>query len=469
MQEYSLSNIIDKSVRDIRSCSWVQDEFQGAEFGDRRLFLRFLVVAEHLARQPQAPVNQASQGWSKTKAAYRFFDNDRVQAGIILHPHITQTRKRIRNQTAPVFLIQDTTFLNYSHMSCVDDLGPIGQLAKNCMGLVMHTSLAVSIHGLPLGIVDQRIWARDKDQHGKTAQRKHRALADKESYRWIQALRRYHTLLPRSPMMVTICDREGDIYDLFLEAERLQAKFLIRAKYNRSLGHERLWRFMQQQTVATTYTVTVPEGEQNPRREAFLEVRYAPIPLRYPSDRPRAKKLPDIPAYAVYIQELHAPPSVEPLEWMLVTNVAVASPKHALERIAWYMLRWHIEIFHRILKSGCKVEYARFEKNHRRIAYLTLKSVIAWKLLLLTHFHRISPTQPALTLMSPIECTALYAAIHDKFPKEISFTARQAIRWLGQLGGFLARKSDKEPGPTAVWRGWQRLQDFTKMLHIASP
>jgi len=469
MQDHSSEEIMNRSTRDMCACSWVQDEFREADFVDRRLFLRFLIVAEHLARLPEAPINQASEGWSKTKAAYRFFDNEKVKAENILNPHKERTKRRMGVQTEPVLVIQDTTFLNFSHMTCSEDLGPIGKLHSKCMGLVMHTSLAISARGLPLGIIDQVIWARDKETHGKAVNRKQRDLEEKESYRWIQALRRYHTILPPSQTLVTICDREGDIYDLFYEAELLKTKFLIRAKHDRSLGNEKLWGFMQQQAIVANYTVEIGAHDQYPSRKAQVEVRFAPVPIRYPLDRPRAERLSDMEAFAVYVSEPNPPFSAEPVDWMLITNVPVNSTDDALERVNWYKLRWQIEIFHRVLKSGCKVEYARFVKNHRRVPYLTLKSIIAWQLLLLTHYHRISPDQSALALMSKIELSALYAAIHDKFPCDLSFTARQAIRWLGQLGGFLARKWDKEPGPTALWRGWQRLQDFTRILIVANP
>lgn len=467
--QVSIDQVINKSIGDIRSCSWVQDEFREADFGDRRLFLRFLVVAEHLARLPEALIPQASEGWPKTKAAYRFFDNKNAKPETILTPHIRKTVARIENQDEPILVIQDTTFLNYSHMSSAEDLGPIGRATSCCMGLVMHTSLAVSCRALPLGIVDQIIWARDKEEHGKAAQRKHRNIEEKESFRWIEAQRRYQARLSKRQMVVTVCDREGDIYDLFYESQQIDGKFLVRAKHNRSLGNDKLWHFMQQQVVADTYAIEVPEKENYPSREAQVEIRFAPVPLKFPSDRPRANRIPDIQAWAIYVCEINPPTNCEPVEWMLLTNVPVLCAADALERVAWYKIRWLIEIFHRILKSGCRVEHARLEKNHRRIPYLTLKSIVAWQLLLLTHFHRILPTQPALALLSSIECTALYSAIYNKLPYQISFNARQATRWLGQLGGFLARRSDKEPGPTHIWRGWQRLHDFTRMIKILRP
>jgi hypothetical protein len=415
-------------------------------------------------------VNQASEGWSKTKAAYRFFDNDRVKARNILDPHRQRTKFRVQAQTEPILVVQDTTFINYSHMACSEDLGPIGKLHNSSMGLVMHTSFAFSTRALPLGIVDQVIWARKKEEHGKAAQRKVRLLEQKESYRWIQALRSYHRLLVRAPMVVTVCDREADIYDIFQEAKLLNTKYLIRAKSDRNVdNNQKLWDFMQQQSVVEQHTIHVPEHENQPQRKAEVEVRFSAVPLKYPADRPRSKRQPDIEAFAVYVREINPPPTAQPVDWMLLTNVAVASPEDAIKRIEWYKIRWSIEIFHRILKSGCHVEHARFEKNHRRIAYLTLKSIIAWKLLLLTHFHRIAPDDPATNLMSSIECAALYAAIHNSLPTQpIEFTARQGIRWLGQLGGFLGRKWDKNPGPTSLWRGWQRLQDYTTMFQITS-
>lgn len=457
-----------KEIKQFRQCEWVREEFNSAQFGDWRLFLRLLVVAEHLAKHPEAPINQASEIWTKTKAAYRFFDNKKVLPEFILRPHIKRTIERIGQQAEEVLIIQDSTFLNYSKMKSSQDLGPIGKLHSSCMGLVMHSSLATTEFGLPLGILQHKIWARDPEEHGKTKDRAKKPIEDKESFRWLEALQQYTSCLPRKCKAVTVCDREADIYDFFSEAEKLGAQYLVRAKYNRCIPEcPKLWEFMEERLVAATEKILVPRQSDRPERTATVEIRYAPVAFACPVDRPRGNKLPTVSLYAVYVNELNPPSHVdEPLSWMLLTNVPTNSLPEAQKRIQWYKQRWQIETLHRILKSGCKVERARLEKNHRRIPYLTISSIIAWKLLLLTYFNRISPEAPASTLLSQAECEVLYSVTHNSPLKKHQFNAKKATTWIAQLGGYMARRSDPTPGPTHIWRGWQRLQDFTHMYSL---
>jgi hypothetical protein len=457
-----------KEIKQFQQCEWVREEFHSAQFGDKRLFLRLLVVAEHLAKHPEAPINQANEIWKKTKAAYRFFDNEKVLPEFILGPHLRRTIERVSQQTEEVLIIQDTTFLNYSNMKSSGDLGPIGKLHSSCMGLVMHTSLATTEYGLPLGLLQQKIWARDPKEHGKAMRRSKKLIEDKESFRWIEALQNYTPRLPKKCKVVTVCDREADIYDFFSEAEKLGARYLVRAKYNRCIPEcPKLWEFMEGKEAAATEEILVPRQPGRPERTATVEIRYAPVTFACPVDRPRANKLPTVSLYAVYVNELDPPPDIdEPLSWMLLTNVSTNSLSEAQGRIQWYKQRWQIEILHRILKSGCKVEHARLEKNHRRIPYLTLSSIISWKLLLLTYFNRISPEASATALLSQSECNVLYSITHNSPIRQHEFNAKKATKWIAQLGGYMARRSDPLPGPTHIWRGWQRLQDFTLMYSL---
>jgi len=154
---------------------------------------------------------------------------------------------------------------------------------------------------------------------------------------------------------------------------------------------------------------------------------------------------------------------------MLLSNQKINSKKQALEAIGWYQQRWKIEILHRIMKSGCSIELTRLETNARRFPFLALKSIVAWRLMLITHYIKISPSAPATSILTQTECDALFSIRHNRIAKNQNFIAKKAISWLAELGGYLSRKSDPLPGPTHVWRGWQRLQDYSKMFSLAAP
>ena len=465
MQDESLDTTIKKCFCALPKCQWIRDEFDHDIFGDLRIFKRFLVVAKHLSNQPAAYINQAHGEWNKTKAAYRFFDNERVEGCKIMKAHRDKTIKRMAQQTEVVLIIQDTSFLNFSHMKQSNDLGPIGELKSSSMGLVMHSSLAVSFSGLPLGFADHSLWARKIEDYGKSKYCDDLPIEQKESFKWIKALRNYVHLIPSNCKAITVGDRESDIYDFLVESNKLGAYFLVRAKNDRVVGDSNLWAFMEQQAVAGSYCVEVPESNKHPKRTAKLEFRYSKVTMK---PTKRRSNLNDITLWAVYAKEVDCHNSVEPLDWMLLTNSKIETPQEAMQALDWYKKRWQIEVFHKILKSGCAVEMSRLEINQRRFPLIAMKSIIAWKIFQMTFLHRISPEQPATTILSQAECFALYCMMNKQPTNEISkLSARKATRWLAQLGGFLGRASDKEPGPELVWRGWQRLQDFTQAFHVA--
>jgi hypothetical protein len=461
---------------------WSKAEFAGVNFGDKRLNIRFKKTVKRLSEQPLASINHACGDWAAAKAAYRLFDNSRVDSTEILAPHQQRTQNRIRGQSQ-VLVIQDTTFINYTEHFKTKGLGPIGHVNKkkktksDTMGLIMHTALALSTESLPLGILDQEIWAREDEEHRphwrKKACRKRVSIENKESYKWLRALMRTTALIPSGVQAITVCDRESDIYEFIAKAEVLKTHYLIRSSWDRSIQVEHedyyLWDYMASQpAMGTTQIEVEPKRVAKQKvaenRIAKLEIRFARVELRRnPKKKMNYAECPKfIPSYAVWVKEIQTPEGVEPLEWMLLTNVPVDSFADAHERVNWYKLRWHIENFHKVLKSGCNIELCRLESADRLERYITLFSIIAWRLYWMTHISRVSPDETCTRVLADHEWKALYCKIkRTKSPPENPPTVREAIRWIASLGGFLGRKGDGEPGIITTWRGWQRLIDIS--------
>ena len=445
---------------------WSVREFHGLDLGDARLNRRLLAMAEAFGAQPQAPINQASADWQDTKAAYAFFANPHALPAEILLPHQQRTLERMAAHPL-VLAIQDTTFLNYTHHPATSGLGPIGGGQR---GLVMHSTLAFTPQGLPLGLLDQQIWARVEPT--RAAKRtKPRPIADKESHKWLSALRESVSMTPSEVRLVTIADREADIFEFLAEAEELDAEYVIRAAQDRRLKGEvnLLWAHMAKQKVVGTVTVELAARGGKPARTADLLVRVAHLTLQPPlrnADDPGIWLEP-LQVWAIWLHEATPPEGVEPLDWLLLSNVAIESWQDATERIGWYCVRPGIESWHKILKSGCTVEECRLEEAERLKPYLALMGIIAWRLFWLTHINRQTPEASCTTILADHEWKALYTAIHRRADLPATPpTVRQAVRWIAQLGGFLGRKGDGEPGITTIWRGWSRLSDIADMYLI---
>ena len=454
------------------AADWAEEEFGNARLGHERLRKRLLTIGRDFYARPQAQIPQACQSRAKTKAAYRFFQHPETSMDALLEPHIEATRERIRKEKI-VLAIQDTTSLNYSTHPATHDLGPIGASPDGIIGLIVHDTMAFSVEGTPLGLLDVQCWARNGEEFGKKHQRKQRPIEQKESSKWLQSYRHVVQVQQQCPdtTLVSVGDREADIYELFhLALEKPSGpRLLVRAEQDRLLadGQGHLWTIVQQQPRAGIQPLHVPRRHQRAARDADLELRYAEVTLKPPHGKSRYGPL---KLWAVLAQEVNAPAGIEPLEWMLLTTCRVDDFNDAIEKIDWYTKRWCIEIYHRTLKSGCKVEERQLGAAIRIEACLAIDMVVAWRIYHLTKLGREVPDVPCTVFFEDAEWIALTAFLtQNPDPPPQPPALRQAIHMVASLGGFLGRKGDGEPGTKSLWLGLQRLDDITATAKIYNP
>jgi hypothetical protein len=426
-------------------------------------------LARDLGARPQANLPQACQSRAKTKAAYRFLDHPETSMDALLQPHYEATRPRVAAEPL-VLAVQDTTSLNYSTHRATDDLGPISSKPEGAVGLWLHSTLAFNAQGTPLGLLDVQCWARDARQFGKRHRRKELPLEAKESVKWLKSFRQVAEVQRRLPgtRLVSVGDREADIYELFHAActEKNAPGLLIRAERDRlrTEGQEHLWPWVAEQAVAGVQEIRVPRRGRQPARVARLAVRWAPVTLR----PPRLKKaLGELTLWAVLAQEVEEPRGVPPLRWMLLTTCAVDSFASACEKLHWYTLRWGIEVYHRTLKSGCRIEQRQLGAAARLEACLAIDLVVAWRIFHLAKSGRETPDVPCTVYFEEAEWKALVAYVSkNPVPPAQPPTLRQAMRLVASLGGFLGRKGDGEPGTQTLWLGLQYLEPLTAMWKL---
>ena len=450
------------------NATWAEAEFGDAELGDARRTARLVQLARVLGAQPHASLPQAADDPAMLKAAYRFFDNDDIRAEAMLASHVASTQRRM--QTVPIVLaVQDTSVLDWTTHPATTGLGPVATSSSRHQGLLAHTTLAISPDRVPLGILQQQVWARDAAvphlQDHKT-----RPLAEKESQKWLTSLNAViaaRTACPNTHF-VSVGDREADVYDLFLVERPVGVDLLVRAAQNRKTDDPEgyLWAAMATAPVAATVTIQLKTRGAQPARTADLTVRWRAVTLRPPNSRAK-EHLPHVTVWAVWAVERTPPAGAEPVEWLLLTTVPIITTKDALERLAWYALRWGIEVWHKVLKSGCQIEKVQLETAERLIRCLTLYRVSAWRIVYATLLARAVPDAPCTVLLDDAEWQGLFCRIHrvaiapTKPP-----TLHQAVRWIAKLGGFQGRKGDGNPGVTVMWNGFQRLVEVAEMYRI---
>jgi len=447
--------------------NWAVSEFADAELGDVRRTTRLVERAHLLAQHPTAALPEACGDGAMRKAAYRFFDHDAIEPQDVLLSHIEATYGRL-SKVPVVLAVQDTTEVDWTAHHATQGLGPLGHLA--CQGLLVHSTLAFTPERVPLGLVAQQVWARDPADVGKRARRKQLPIAQKESQKWLTSLEAVvnaHAECPQT-RFVSIGDREADVYDLLAAARPAGVERLIRAAWDRGVhAPERsVWATVEAQPVVAQLLLQVPRRDAQPAREATLALRFCRLTLCPPRHR-KAEGLPEVVLWAVQVREVDPPAEVQPIAWLLLTTVAVDRVEDAIERVQWYACRWGIEVWHRILKSGCRIEARQLATDERLERCLTLYSVIAWRVFSAVMLARAAPELPCDVLLALEEWQALYCAIHHcPTPPDCPPTLGEAVRWLAQLGGFVGRRRRDQPGAETLWRGFQHLTDLTRMYRI---
>src|SRR5437016_3736868 len=451
------------AVRKREPEDWAEAEFGSVDLGDQRLNRRLLEIARDFYARPLAQIPQACQTRARTKATYRFFKHPSTNMDDLMVAHRKSTCERIAAKKI-VLCPQEPTSLNYSTHPATENLGPIGPAKDGVIGLIVHDTLAFSVEGTPLGLLDVHCLARDGEEFGKRNRCKQRPIEEKESYKWLRSFQSVAEAQRQCPdtMLVSMGDREADIYELFhLALQDLKGpRLLVRAEYDRLLedGQGHLWSNVAAQPLVGIQEIHVPRRGPIAARIARLEVRFAEVTLKPPQDK---SKYGPLKLWAVLAQEIEAPKDVGPLCWMLLTTCRVCTFEDAIEKLARYTKRWGIEIHHKTLKTGCKIEQRQLGDADTIEACLAVDMVVAWRIYHMTKLGREVPDVPCTVFCEQDEWKALVSfilkrPIIDGTPP----TAREYLRMVGSLGGFLGRKCDGEPGTKSIWLGQQRLDDI---------
>jgi len=462
------------------SVEWVTQEFARADLGDKRLDRRLVKTAELLAKAPSAPINEACGTWASTQASYRLFNHPKASPAKILEPHWKATAERMSGCGGPVLVMQDTVFFSYGKHVKTRGLGPIGKSnAAHDRGLVMHNALAFTTSGVALGIVSQSTWARGEipaeDYQEKIERLQVTPIEEKESSKWLISLKQTLERTPAGVQLITLADRESDIFEFLTQAKELRAKYVIRARTDRKLvpeesaGCTRMLEALSDAPVLGSLAVEVPGNGSRKARTASIEVRVAEVTIQPPQRRGAHAKASgsDEPVTVTLVgaTEQSPPEGCESISWVLLTNLPVPDFESATEKVRWYARRWGIEVWHRVLKSGCKVEDCMLEEAERLKRYLTLFSIIGVRLMHVTYLARVQPDVPATEVFSTEEVNALHIRMTKALPPAAPApTLREMVRMLGKLGGHLGRKCDGEPGVTVLWRGWTSLYETVETL-----
>lgn len=458
-------------------CEGIAAELGSIDLGDERLNSRAGKMIEAMAADSQASVNAAMPTWSETKAAYRLFDNPKVTPEKILEPHQSKTRERIADEPV-VLLLQDTTEIDLKGHP-PEDARCLDREFRH--GFYNHTHLAVTPEGVCLGVLGLEFYDRDPACFGKSKAEKKRREAlpieEKESYRWLKGYRLACQLQGENPdtSIVSVADREADIYDIYREAREhvTAADFVIRARsqhqrYATPVGKnvsttdevmptERVLNIIQDAKVRYRREMSLTRTSTRKARVALLEIRVARVELHPPQDR---KNLGKVILNVVDVREINLPDDNTAVSWTLYTSLPIESISDIDRVIDYYASRWTIEVYFRTLKTGCRVEQLQLEKLSRLYNCLSFYAIIAWRTMQLTHLSRENPTLPVNAVFDDAEWMSVWQIVKKTPPPAVPPTLSEFVPILATLGGYNNRASDPPPGPQCIWMALRRMTDF---------
>lgn len=479
---------------------WVIEEMKNADLEDKRLNERLATVVDMLGQRPDKSIPTACDGGhNETTAAYRLFDNEKASFENILASHIEATCERVA-QLERVIVAQDTTEIDLTRPE--RKVKGAGLLDGNSRyGEFLHPLMAFTPDGTPLGTLYAELWTRDsqpKPDGADEADRKHTPIEEKESVRWFNAQRQAQEIACETPQthFVSVADSEADIFEVIQLSQESPENFdwVIRACQDRGLVPpeetteseqsndcvaSRLRERVKQAPVCFTQPISVrgrkakvsceTRGRRQPQqsRDCEVEVRAAMVTLRAPWRHDR--KLQDTTLNVVLVSEVNPPPGDTPVEWLLITSLPIDSDEAVLSVIQAYCTRWMIEVYFRTLKSSCKIERLQFEEIERFERCLAVYMIVAWRTLYSVRLGREFPDLDCEAIFDPDEWQSVYRVVKNEDPPAKPPRLQEFIRMVAQLGGYVARSRNDEPGPQTVSLGMQRMHDITRCWRLFGP
>jgi hypothetical protein len=480
----SVANFHEKNCLDDET--WLREELSGCLFKDVRLKKRFQTLVNQLFKGLGESLPFACQDWANTKAAYRFLSNDRVSEREIMGGHFKATRNRFAATQGPILILQDTTELSYQRErpECIGSLRLTrgGDNKENrprpftVCGMLMHSSLAVTTAGLPLGLAAIKFWTRKKFKGANALKKKVNptrvAIEEKESIRWLDNLKQSTQLFKDPDRCIHIGDRESDIYELFCTAHQEGTHFLVRTCVDRLVeeGTSTIGKEMKKVHPKGSHPLKI-RNRKGEECEVILEITYHRLKVLPPIGK--SKKYPALYLSVIYAQETKEPENQdrERIVWKLITDLSIHSLEEAIEKLEWYAMRWKIETFHKILKSGCKAESSKIRTAERLVNLIAIFCILSWRIFWMTMMNRLCPQANAKIALTSREISLLNHLIKAKEGKEVENGEWQLLSHclvkLAKLGGYLGRTKDPPPGNIVIWRGMSRLADIELGFKVA--
>lgn len=447
---------------------WAIELFGDSELGDPRRTSRLVKLASNYAKNiGSSTVASCSGDESEVESSYRFLRNDAVKPAAIREGGFNSTA-RLANKEKTLLAIEDTTTLSYKHQAAAELGYTSNSPSAKSKGFNVHSILLLAEDtGRSVGLIEQSWYCRDDASYGKSKNKRTRDYHDKESYKWEHAsLSMSKRLSPKIQDVISVCDREADIYDYLFYKISNNQRFIVRARENRkttSVEHKLFEQVLQTPPLGT-YKVQVQQKGGRKARVATVEYHSAPVKLVLPKHQKNEGYPPTLSVNVVAAKEIKTDGTEETLEWVILTSEPVNTSELTRKVIKNYELRWRIEDYHKAWKSGVGVEELRLQSKENLERAGSILAFIAVKLLQMREIALSSPDElnqdiPVTHLLTTDEWRVLWITTRKSKPPKKTPNVKWAYKSLGKLGGWYDSKRTGIIGWNALWKGWFRLMD----------
>jgi hypothetical protein len=440
-------------------------------FGDIRLERRYDTITEQIVATGSLVLRRFGGGRDGELAAGRFLASAKVTPEAIIDIHVTRTAAAAEGRR--IVAIQDTTEVNFSGRDrSRKGLGPGGD--GKSRGFFIHAAVAVDADSEQLiGVLDAQIWTRAPGRPRK--RRQMRTVEEKETMRWIKAMKMVHLRLLRAvAKRIHITDREGDFYPLLARVPKGD-DVVIRARHNRKMpaGGTLFEQADAWPSLGEREIVVPPRGPGEKPRKALVSLRASRVRLAKPHAKVRTNDPEEIEIGLVEVREVAPPAGVKPVRWRLLTTLPTATLEDAAEVVRLYRLRWRIEQVFRALKSdGLALEETQVEEAGRLFKLAALGLTAAVRILQLVDARDGSdrPATDAIDASLIEPAGAIGKTLEGKTERQRNPHTPGTMGWLSwiaaRLGGWNCYY--KKPGPKTMAAGWRRLAAMIAGFVIAS-
>lgn len=450
--------------------SWIELEFESLDLGDCRLNKRSITIIESLGLAPGKSIPQTFQSWSEIKATYNFFSNRRITNEKLLKPHLKATMERIAEYPV-VLLASDTSELDYTSKKKMKNKE---RLSNTKSGIWLHATIATTPKRLNLGIIEANFWSREPEiSTDKKTIRDKLPIEKKESYKWLQSYRNACEIARKTPgtQIINIDDREGDIIEIFIEEKKQKeqgvcADYIIRSRHDRVIegidyknnkALNKLRKRLKDSPSLGELEFNISVTEKRKARKVTQELKAVRIKLT-----PTRSGKDKIEVNAVMAIEKDPPKGETPLMWVFITSLSIKTFKDVCRVISYYLCRWEIELFFKVLKSGCKIEERQLQGIDRMKSLIVVFMVLAWRVMFTMMLGRVCSEMSCNDLFVASEWKSVYKVLNPKqiLPRKPPLLGA-FIEMIAKLGGYIKRANADPPGIKVMWKGMARMVDFS--------